>query len=83
LFYFEEVLIKYTSMMIILLSAITLSGCIYVNDSEDGRHSTRSVPYAQPTVGQELLDLEQARESGVINNTEYEQAKEAILAENS
>ena len=55
--------------MIILLSAITLSGCIYVNDSEDGRHSRRSVPYAQPTVGQELLDLEQARESGVINNT--------------
>lgn len=72
---------KHTSLMIVLLSAITLSGCIYVNDSEDGRHSRRSVPYAQPTVGQELLDLDQAPGSGVINNIGYEQAKEAILAE--
>ncbi len=72
---------QHKSLIIVLLSAITLSGCIYVNDSEDGRHGSRSVPYAQPTIGQELLDLDLARESGVINNTEYGQAKAAILAE--
>ena len=81
LFYFEEVVMRHKSFFIVLLSALTLTGCIFVHDTEWDWHRESLARNPQPTVGQELLDLDLARESGVINNTEYEQAKEAILAE--
>lgn len=50
-----------------------LSGCAMLNrvDVEYSRHTT---------IGQELLDLQQAREKCVISDEEYFNAKKEILA---
>ncbi len=71
---------KHKSMIIVLFSSLVLTGCIYVDDTDGDRHGPGSARIAQPTAGQELLDLNRAREAGLINNAEYQQAKEAILA---
>jgi hypothetical protein len=62
-----------------MVSMIALTGCIYVNDTEDDRLDRRFRDNREPTVGQELLDLDRARATGIINDTEYERAKNAIL----
>jgi hypothetical protein len=62
-----------------MVSVIALTGCIYVNDTEDDRLDRRFRDNREPTVGQELLDLDRARATGIINDTEYERAKNAIL----
>jgi hypothetical protein len=50
-----------------------LSGCALLNkvDVEYSRHTT---------IGQELIDLQQAKEKGVISDEEYFNAKKEILA---
>ena len=70
---------KYKGLFIVMISAFVITGCIYVTESEDDRHNDRAQPNAEPTIGQELLDLERARSSGVISGTEFELAKQAIL----
>lgn len=70
---------KLKGLTIVILSAFVLTGCIYVNDTEDDRRDGNVRSRTEPTVGQELLDLDRARASGVITETEYERAKEAIL----
>jgi len=70
---------KGKGLTIVILSALMLTGCIYVNDGEDDRRDNRSRFQAEPTVGQELLDLDRAREQSVISDAEYDRAKEAIL----
>ena len=40
-----------------------------------------SVQSATPTTGQELMDLNKAREQGAITDEEYQQAKEKLLKE--
>ena len=71
---------KGKGLSMVILSAILLTGCIYVNEEDRGnRGDSRLRAQSQPTVGQELLDLDRARSSGVITDTEYERAKEAIL----
>ena len=72
---------KHKGLILVMLSAVALTGCIYVNDTADGRRDG-GLPNSsnrEPTVGQELLDLDRARASGVITDAEYERAKEAIL----
>ena len=70
---------KHKGLIFVIVSAFALTGCIYVNDSEDDRRNDRAQRNTEPTIGQELLDLDRARSSGVISDTEYERAKEAIL----
>lgn len=70
---------KAKGLTVIILSAIVLSGCIYVNDTDEDRRDRGNQRNAEPTIGQELLDLDRARVSGVITDTEYDRAKEAIL----
>ena len=66
-------------LTLVLLSAVALTGCIYVNDAEDERGERRYRSRSEPTIGQELIDLDRARASGVITTAEYENAKEIIL----
>ena len=70
---------QYKQLILVMLSALVLTGCIYVNDTEDDRRDGRFRDNSEPTVGQELLDLDRARASGVLSDAEYERAKEAIL----
>ena len=72
---------KYKGLLIVMNSAFALTGCIYVNESENDIHNDRAQPNAnaEPTIGQELLDVDRARSSGVIFGTEYALAKQAIL----
>jgi hypothetical protein len=70
---------KYKALILVMVSVIALTGCIYVNDTEDDRLDRRFRDNREPTVGQELLDLDRARATGIINDTEYERAKNAIL----
>jgi hypothetical protein len=70
---------KYKGLILVMVSVIALTGCIYVNDTEDDRLDRRFRDNREPTVGQELLDLDRARATGIINDTEYERAKNAIL----
>ena len=70
----------YKGLIIAILSLSALTGCIYVNDTEDDRRNDGFRPRTtEPTVGQELLDLDRARASGAITEAEYERAKAAIL----
>lgn len=71
---------KYNRLFLVIFSAVALTGCIYVNDTEDD--DRRDYGYRtdrEPTIGQELLDLDRARANGVINDAEYDRAKAAIL----
>jgi len=70
---------KYKGLILVMVSVIALTVCIYVNDTEDDRLDRRFRDNREPTVGQELLDLDRARATGIINDTEYERAKNAIL----
>ena len=70
---------KSKGLAIVIFSVLMLTGCIYVNDSEDDGRDSRSRSQTQPTIGQELLDLDRAHAQGIISNAEYERAKEAIL----
>jgi hypothetical protein len=64
----------------VLLISLALGGCVFApgdnGDWDDDRDRV------QPTIGQELLDLDRARDAGVISTGEYERAKARILDEN-
>jgi hypothetical protein len=53
-----------------------LGGCVFApGDGDwDDRGGDR-----EPTIGQELIDLDRARDDGAITDAEYEEAKERIL----
>ena len=70
---------QYKGLILVIATAFALTGCIYVNDTEDDRRDGGFRNDREPTVGQELLDLDRARASGVITDAEYERAKDAIL----
>jgi hypothetical protein len=53
---------------------LLLTGCL--NLQLGGGSSKRSQP---PTVGQQLIDLQRARESGAINDAEYQSARTKLL----
>jgi hypothetical protein len=65
---------------ILIITVILLGGCVFApgggdwddNDNDDAGR-------VRPTIGQELLDLDRAHDAGVINDTEYNAAKERIL----
>ena len=56
------------------LTAALLSGCAGAAFNRVDMTVSRNI-----TVGQELLDLQAAHEKGVINDSEYAQAKQNVL----
>jgi hypothetical protein len=61
-----------TSLVLAALSA-TLTGC---------GSDTRVTNTSQTSVGQQLLDLEQARNQGIITEKEYNRLKKAVIKNN-
>lgn len=64
----------------LLIGTLALGGCVFApggdGDWDDDDNNGRD---REPTVGQELIDLDRARDDGAITDAEYEQAKERIL----
>ncbi len=60
---------------VIVGSTLALSGCIFApGDSRDWDSGAR-----EPTIGQQLLDLDRARDEGIISDNEYERTRQRIL----
>ena len=64
----------------VLLVSLALGGCVFAPGDNGGDWDDRDS--ARPTIGQELLDLDRARDAGVISTSEYERTKARILDEN-
>ena len=62
----------FTSAALIVLSA-TLTGC---------GSSTKVTNTSQTSVGQQLLDLDNARAQGIITEKEYSRLKKAVIKNN-
>jgi uncharacterized protein YceK len=62
------------ALMLTLAVAIFLPGCGGIHGG-----STAETDVHSTTVGQELLDLEKARQAGVISDKDYEKQKKKIL----
>lgn len=61
----------------LVLATLAMGGCVFApGDSNGGnwKHEPN-----KPTVGQQLMDLDRARDSGVITDAEFERAKRDIL----
>ena len=56
----------------LLLAIATLSGCVVAAGN-------KTAPGSGQTLGQELIDLKKAHAAGVINETEYQQKRQAIM----
>ena len=56
----------------LLLASFTLSGC-------GGRKQTTTVQSTNTTLGQELVDLQQAYEKGIISEKEYNDLKKKAM----
>ncbi len=63
-----------TGTLIALSGMTLLSGCL--NLQLGGGSSSRSNP---PTVGQQLIDLQRAKDSGAISDAEYDAEKAKLL----
>jgi hypothetical protein len=64
----------------LLLVSLALGGCVFA-PGDNGRDWDDD-DSTQPTIGQELLDLDRARDAGVISTSEYERTKARILERN-
>lgn len=69
-----------TPSVISISAVLLLSGCIFAPSGDDGPYDRRA-RMVEPTLGQELLDLERARDAGVITQAEFDRAKARILDE--
>jgi hypothetical protein len=59
------------ALMILTLAGLLLPGCIAVGGTEQ---------HNQPTLGRRLIDLKQARDTGAIDEAQYQNAKKELLA---
>ena len=64
------------SILVGLTAATLLTGCVaVVSDKDSGARAQN------PTVGQQLIDLQKAKDSGALSPTEYEAAKAKLLSQ--
>lgn len=59
---------------IALAGVLLLTGCVGLSVGGGSRPQTNA-----PTLGQQLMDLQQARNSGAINEAEYQAQKARLL----
>ncbi len=71
----RSVLVRCLLLTLVVSAAVSMTGCSFTV------HEPRDVGMRRTTVGQELIDLKRAHESGVITEQEYE-AKKTELLEN-
>lgn len=68
---------KLTALLLVTLSAVTLlTGCIGLSIGG----GTSSKPASSPTVGQELMDLQRAKDAGTITDAEFQAQKAKVLS---
>lgn len=70
-----------TPVFLALLAASLLSGCIGLHIGGGGSRST-TVDKTQTydvTLGQQLIDLQKARDAGIITESEYNAQKKKLL----
>ncbi len=60
------------TLAVLLVSAVCLTGCF-------GGGAKTDISQSDQTLGQELIDLQKALESGAINEKEYKAAKKKLL----
>jgi len=58
--------------MLVLAAAVVLSGCVAVVGNKEGRPSNASL-------GQELMDLQKAKDAGAITDAEYQTQRARLL----
>ena len=65
---------KLSTALLVLISAMTLmTGCSW---QVGGGHKSVTM---EPTVGQQLIDLQRAKDSGAISDSEYQAQKAKLL----
>ena len=62
------------NLMLVAALAAVLSGCAGAAFNRINVTANRHI-----TIGQELMDLKKAHEEGIINDTEYAEAKKQVL----
>ena len=62
---------KLIAIVLIMMLLATLSSCIAIGSGGEKVHN-------HPTVGQQLIDLQKARDDGAITQQEYEELKEKL-----
>ena len=67
---------KITPVLIALAAAWLLTGCL---DLQLGGGSKSEAQYQNPTIGQQLIDLQRARDAGAISADEYQAQKAKLL----
>ncbi len=64
----------FVSAVIGLSAVVLLSGCIAAIGNSEGKH-----PRTTTTLGQELMDLQKARDTGAISEADYEAQKAKLI----
>ena len=62
---------KTIGIILIMMLLATLSSCIAIGSGGEKVHN-------HPTVGQQLIDLQKAKDDGAISQQEYEELKEKL-----
>ena len=60
-----------SALGVFTLAGLLLPGCIAVGGTDQ---------HIKPTLGRQLIDLKQARDTGAIDEGQYENAKKELLA---
>ena len=58
------------------LLAAVISGCLYIGGGDESHQSTTTTT----TLGQELQDLQAARDKGTISESEYQEQRAKLLS---
>ncbi|MES2605366.1 MAG: SHOCT domain-containing protein, partial [Pseudomonadota bacterium] len=59
----------------LLITSLALGGCVFAPGGPDGWDGERD----EPTIGQQLIDLDRARDSGLISDAEFERTDQSGL----
>lgn len=73
---------RFTLAVSATLLATMLTGCVVAlgnRGMEDTRPNKLAGPSSPPTLGKQLSDLKQARDSGALTEEEYQTAKKRLL----
>ena len=60
-------------MIVAIAGSLILSGCVAAIGNRDGRHS------GNVTIGQQLIDLQKAKDAGALTDAEYASEKAKLL----
>lgn len=66
-----------SKLLPIVIVSLAMAGCVFApGDSTDWDPGSF---HGEPTIGQQLIDLDRARDEGVISDAEFERTKQDIL----